>query len=233
MSEKPLVTLQNVVSNVVEYLPSLLAGFVVLLLGLLIAWLVARALVRVLVWLRLDRVVSRLGWGRGLEKGDVRHALFELVGTLVGGLIFLVFLDNAFVIWRLTVLSRLLERVVFLVPQLIVAAIIMLVGLAVATAVGNRTRRALHEEEIERAGLVARLVRAAILVLATAMALVQLKLALNIVTYAFLMAFGALAATFVLAFGLGSRRAVEMMWEQVFEGRRQPAKSKTGAAGKS
>jgi hypothetical protein len=34
------------------------------------------------------------------------------------------------------------------------------------------------------------------------------------VTGAFLIAFGALALGFALAFGLGSRRAVEIMWEK-------------------
>jgi hypothetical protein len=36
----------------------------------------------------------------------------------------------------------------------------------------------------------------------------------TIVTGAFLITFGALAVGFALAFGLGSRRAVESMWEQ-------------------
>ena len=58
--------------------------------------------------------------------------------------------------------------------------------------------------------------RAAILVATGAIALVELDLAVGIVTGAFLIAFGALALCFVLAFGLGSKRAVEMMWEERF-----------------
>jgi Mechanosensitive ion channel, conserved TM helix len=223
MGEKSVTTLENVVSNVLAYLPVLLAGLVVLALGFLAAWLAAKLVVRLLVWSRLDRVAQRLGWGGGLEKGDVRHALFGLCGTAVGGLVFLVFLDNALVIWRLTVLSRLLEQVVFLVPELVVATIVLLGGWAVALMASNAVRRALYEEEIERASLIARVVKTAILVLASAIALVQLKLATNIVTYAFLIAFGALALTFVLAFGLGSRRAVESMWEGILTRRgREP-----------
>ena len=221
MGEKSVATLENVVSNVLAYLPALLAGLVVLVLGFLAAWLAAKLVVRLLIWSRLDRVARRLGWGGGLEKGDVRHALFGLCGTAVGGLIFLVFLDNALVIWRLTVLSRLLEQVVFLVPELVVATIVMLGGWAVALMASRAVRRALYEEEIERASLIARIVKSAILVLAAAIALVQLELATKIVTYAFLIAFGGLALTFVLAFGLGSRRAVELMWDEVLMHRRQ------------
>ena len=60
----------------------------------------------------------------------------------------------------------------------------------------------------------AKIVRAAILVVTCAIALVELDIAVTIVTGAFLITFGALALSFALAFGLGSRRAVESMWEQ-------------------
>ena len=117
-------------------------------------------------------------------------------------------------IWKLTVLSRLLERLVLLVPRLGLAALILLIGAGVATAVSRAVQRALHQEKFGRAQLVARIVRAAILVVAATIALVQLEIAVGIVTGAFLLAFGALALSFALAFGLGSRRAVELMWEE-------------------
>lgn len=226
MNDKPLESVRDLIASLAGYVPTLLAGLVVVLLGLVVGWIGSKMLVRVLILMRLDRVIGRLGWGRTLEKGDVRHSLFEMIGTLFGVLIFLVFLDNAVAIWKLTVLSRLLERLVLLVPQLLTAAIVMLTGAGIATAVSHAVQRALHQEEFERAQLVARIVRAAILVVAAAIALVQLEIAVGIVTGAFLLVFGALALSFALAFGLGSRRAVEMMWEERFR-RRQERDEKT------
>jgi hypothetical protein len=214
MDKKPLESVRDVMTNVVGYLPMLLAGLIVLLLGAVVAWVVAKLTVRILIFLRLDRVITRLGWGRALEAGDVRHSLFRLAGTVLGLLVFLVFLDNAVVIWRLTVLSQLLEKLVRLIPQLMTGAIVLLVGWGVAAAVSRAVQRALYQEEFERARLVGRIVRAAIQVLATAVALVELDIAVGIVTGACLIAFGALALGFALAFGLGSRRAVEIMWEK-------------------
>ncbi len=40
MEEKPLESVRDVMSNVVNYLPTLLAGFIVLLLGAVAAWIV-------------------------------------------------------------------------------------------------------------------------------------------------------------------------------------------------
>ena len=221
MDDKPLQSVRDVMSNVVDYLPTLLAGFIVLLLGAFAAWIVSKLVVRVLIFLRLDRVIGRLGWGRALEKGDVRHSLFGILGVLAGLLTFLIFLDNAVVIWKLAVLSDLLEKLVHLIPQLVTAAVIMLAGWGVASAVSRAVQRALVQEEFERARLASRLVRSSILVVACAIALVELQVAVAIVTGAFLIAFGALALCFVLAFGLGSKRAVEQMWENHLRQRRE------------
>lgn len=230
MNEKPLESVRDVIASVVGYLPTLLAGLVVLLLGLVVAWIGSKVFMRLLIIMRLDRVIGRLGWGRALEKGDVRHSLFELLGTVFGLLVFLVFLDNAVTIWKLTVLSRLLERLVLLVPRMGLATLILLIGAGVATAVSRAVQRALHQEEFGRAQLVARIVRAAILTVAAAIALVQLEIAVGIVTGAFLLAFGALALSFALAFGLGSRRAVELMWEERFRRRNEARDESTEKA---
>jgi MFS family permease len=208
-------------TNLTRYLPTLLAGLLVLVLGAIVAWIVSKLVVRILIFLRLDRVVVRLGWGRALEKGDVRHSVFGIVGIITGVLLFLVFLDNAVVIWKLTVLSELLEKLVRLIPQLIVAAIVLGVGWGVATTTSRAVQRTLYQEEFERARLVARIVHAAILIVASAIALVELDIAVTIVTGAFLIAFGALSLCFVLAFGLGSKRAVETMWEERFRHRKE------------
>ncbi len=201
-------------SNIANYLPALLAGFLVLLIGVVVAWIVSKLVVRILIFLRLDRVIMQMNWGRALAKGDVRHSLFGIIGFLAALLIFLVFLDNALVIWKLTVLSTLLEKLVNLIPQLLLAGIILLIGWGVATSVSRAVHSTLVQEDFRRAGLFSRVVRSAILVVTCAIALVELRVAVTIVTGAFLIAFGALALGLVLAFGLGSRSAVEKMWEE-------------------
>ena len=230
MDRKPLQSVQDLLSSVADFLPTFMVGLIVLLLGVLVAWVVSKLVVRILIFLRLDRVITRVGWGRALAKGDVRHSLFGAVGVLAGLLLFLIFLDNALVIWKLRVLSALLEKVVNLIPQLVTAIIVLLIGWGVANAVSRAVQSALVQEEFERARFVSRFVRSAILVVACAIALVELNVAVTIVTGAFLIAFGALALCVVLAFGLGSRRAVEMMWEErsrrIEEGEGEPAESK-------
>jgi len=230
MPEKSLLSLKELLSSILAYIPSLLAGLAVLLLGLVAAWITARLAVRLLIVLRLDRVFRRIGWGGALAKGDVRHVLFELLGTVVGGFVFLVFLDNAIIIWRLTVLSRLLDELVLLIPNLVVATLVLMVGWGVAAAVARSVRHALYQEGFERPGLIARVVRSAILVLTTAIALVKLDLAPQIVSDAFVIAFGAFGLSFVLAIGLGSKHAVEAMWRAKLSRRQEQNSEETDPA---
>jgi hypothetical protein len=228
MDEKPFESVRDLLTGLAEYVPSILAGLLVLLLGLLAAWAASQLLVRVLVLMRLDRVLARLRWTSALESADARHTLFEIAGTLLGIFVFLVFLANALMIWHLTVLSDLFTRVLLRIPEIIAAVLILLVGWGIANLATRAVQKLLYREQVARARLVATLVRWAILVTTFAAALVELKVAVTIVTGAFLITFGTVALTIALAVGLGSRRGIELMWESYFQ--RHPS-DEEGAAG--
>jgi hypothetical protein len=214
MNERPFESVRDLITSLAGFLPTILAGLLVLLLGLLAAWAASQILVRLLVLMRLDRVLARLRWTAALESADARHTLFELVGTLLGIFIFLVFLANALQIWRLTVLSDLFTRVLLRIPEIVAAGLILLVGWGLANLAMRAVLQLLYREQVARARLVATLVRWAVLVTAFAAALVELKIAVTIVTGAFLITFGTVALCVALAVGLGSRRGIELMWEQ-------------------
>ncbi len=228
MDEKPFESVRDLLTSLAEYVPTILAGLLVLLLGLLAAWAASQLLVRLLVLMRLDRVLARLRWTSALESADARHTLFEMAGTLLGIFVFLVFLANALMIWHLTVLSDLFTRVLLRIPEIIAAVLILLVGWGIANLATRAVQKLLYREQVARARLVATLVRWAILVTTFAAALVELKVAVTIVTGAFLITFGTVALTIALAVGLGSRRGIELMWESYFQREQQ---DEEGAAG--
>ena len=225
MNDQPFESVRSLVASLAGYVPTIVAGIAVLLLGLLVAWAASRLLVRLLVLMRLDRVMARLRWTSALESADARHTLFEILGTIVGVFIFLVFLANALVIWRLTVLSDLFTRMLLRIPELIAAALILLVGWAIANLATRAVQQLLFREHFRRARLVATLVRWVVLVTAFAAALVELQVAVTIVTGAFLIVFGTIALCLALAVGIGSRRGIELMWENHFRRQRQEAES--------
>jgi len=213
--------LSEVFRRLTDYLPTLAAGLLVLGLGLALGWLAKRVLVRLLIWLRLDRLAGRVGWRSMFGKGDVRAALYDLLGTIAYALVVLVFLDNALTIWGLEVLSRLIDSLVFALPRLSLAAVIVVAGIAIANAAGERAEAALEEEEFAYARLAAKGLKAVLLAIVAALALWELDFARQIVLSGFVIAFGAMGIAFALSIGLGSARAVQRGWEDLFEKRKQ------------
>jgi hypothetical protein len=221
MHERSAEPLSALLDRFTDYLPTLTAGLLVLLGGLVLGWLAKRAVVRILIWLRLDRMAGRVGWRSAFGKGDVRAALYELVGTIAFVLVVLVFLDNAVAIWGLEVLSRLIDTLVFSVPRLALAGLIVAEGVGIAGGVAERAKDALEEEEILHARLLAKGLKAMLLAVVAALALWELDFARQIVLSGFVIAFGAMGVAFALCVGLGSTRAVQRGWDEFLEKRRE------------
>lgn len=200
-----------------EFLPDLAAGLFVLAIGIVIGWLVKRLVVRILIWLRLDRLGGRLAWRAAFGKGDVRAALYDLVGTVAMILVVLVFLDDALQIWGLTALSETIGRLIVYLPNLLFVTLIVGIGLLVSNTLAHRVEDALEEEGFAHPRFIARLFKSALLAVVGALALWQLAFAREIVLAAFLISFGAIGIAFAVAVGLGSAKAIQRVWESLLE----------------
>ena len=205
-SSQPLAALWD---QIQAFLPTLAAGLLVLALGVFVGWIAKRGVIRLLIWLRLDRLAGRAGWRAAFGKGDVRSTLYNLAGNVTMILIVLVFLDDTLERWNLLALSRLIDNVVFYVPNVALAGILLGIGLAAANALESRLLDVLEEEGVARAKLIAMVVKACMVGIVVAIILWQLRLAREMVMAAFLIGFGAVGIAFALAIGLGSYRAIE------------------------
>jgi hypothetical protein len=196
-------------TQIQDFLPTLAAGLLVIAVGLAAGWLAKRAVIRLLTWLRLDRLAGRAGWRAAFGKGDVRSTLYNLVGNLTMLVIVLVFVDDTLERWDLTALSRILDSILFYLPNLALAGLMMGIGIAAANALELRITEVLEEERIARARLIGKGVKAALVTVVVALILWQLHVAREIVLAAFLVVFGAAGVTVALGLGLGSYRAIE------------------------
>jgi Mechanosensitive ion channel, conserved TM helix len=200
--------LSNVAEKVIEYLPSLFAGIVLMLVGWLLGWVVKRIVFQLCVLLRIERILGTFRWGADFSKADVRHALFNSIGSVAFFLIFLVFLNAAFSTMDLTVLSNLIEKSVSIVPKLIIALIIAGIGWILARWVGLTVRKTLAKEDIPRATLIARFSSAVLILFFSAMALVELDIAREIVIIGFTVIIITLGALSVVLTAIGGRPMV-------------------------
>lgn len=207
-------------SRLLEYLPVLAGGLVVLALGVAVSWLVKRAIVRALIWLRLDRLGGPRSWRAAFSKGDVRSALYNVAGNIAMALVLLIFLENATELWGLAVLSRAIDGILVYLPNVALATLIVGLGILLADSLADRIEDGLEEEGIAHPQLLAKSFKGTLLAVVGALALWQLNFARQIVLAAFLIAFGAIGIAFAMGVGLGSARAIQRGLEGLFERRK-------------
>ncbi len=215
---------QEMWAEVINYTPSLLAGLLILILGAAVCWLVKALVVRILILMRLDRVARGMAWARPLSQADVRHALTNALGNAAAGIVFLIFLNNAVLVWHLEVVAKLIGGLVFYLPRMIVGLIILVVGSIVASAVATRVRTGLAADGFGKAAMVGRIVHWTLVSFVVACTLEEMAIAPHTVGTALKIGLGTVGLVVALAFGLGSKEAVARMWASF--GDRSPTEKK-------
>jgi hypothetical protein len=213
--------LQSALSSFTEqllaYLPNLVAGIVLIGLGILLGWVVKRIVVHVLAMLRVDRFARRFKWGAGFTRADVRYAFFDFFGNVIFLIVFLVFLYAALEAMQLRVLSSVLEHGVLFVPKLIIALLIFGFGWVVAGWIAGQVHQALAREEVPRATLIARFVKTFILIFFSAMALTEIDIAREIVIIGFSVTIITLGALTIVLTATGGKTLVAKILETLEE----------------
>jgi hypothetical protein len=204
---------QQWLQGILAYLPNLFGGLILALIGLAGGWLAKRVVIQLASVLRLGRQFRRFRWGRDLEKADVRFSLYGLLGDITFLIVFLVFLNAAFNVMNLAVLSRLSERIVLVFPRLAISLVIVGGGWLISRWVSSAIRQALRRQNVPRSLLIADYIRAMIFFFA-AMSVAELNIARDVVVIGFTVASIVLGAVTVVLVVVGGRG----FFEQLFEG---------------
>jgi mechanosensitive ion channel-like protein len=215
--------LRDMLQQLSDFLPAFAGGVLVLAAGVALGWVVKRSVVRLLVWLRLDRLAGRIGWRAAFGKGDVRAALYDLVGNVALFVVVLLFLDDTLKRWGFMAVARVIDGFVFYLPNLGLAALIVTAGVAISNGLSSRVEEGLEEEGFGHARLLAKTLKGTLLALVAALGLWQLEFARQVVLAAFLITFGSVGVAFALAVGMGSAKAIERGWEIVFQKKEKDA----------
>lgn len=207
----------KLIDSIVAYLPNLLAGILLILLGWLAGWIIKRIIVQVSMIIKVDRFFKRSRWEADLSKADVRYAIFNFIGDIGYAIVFIIFLDNALVAWKLTVLSDLLNRGIIFLPKVIIAIVIFFAGLLIASGVQFAVLKSLYREKIPRATLISKFIKSTLILFFSAIAFVELDIAREIVTIGFaaiFITFCAIAVAIVIIGGKDLLKKIEEAFEK-------------------
>ena len=206
-------SISNTIYTLLGAIPQVVGALIILIIG----WLISN------VAARLTRAALERTGADGLfvtHGSDVygnvpRQFRPSLVGAeIVRWIIRFVTLNAAANVLGLVQISQLFNQVVLWLPNLIVAAIILLLAPIVARFVRGTIEVGAGRMGFTNANMLGRVAEVAIVALAVVVAIDQIGIAPTLVNALFIAVVGALALAFGLAFGLGGRDVAARITEQ-------------------
>ena len=198
-------------TGVAGFLPRLIAAVVVFLVGWLIAHVLGRLAYHVVRVVHLDGALTKVGFRRAWERSGFRLDTPMLFYELVKWFFIIVFLMAATNILGLAEVTNFLRSVLFYLPNVIVAAVILLIGILVAKFLEGLVRASVKAAGLVSANFLGMLTKWAVFVFALLIALAQLKVADDIIKIVVTGLIAAAALALGLSFGLGGVRHAETM----------------------
>jgi hypothetical protein len=198
------LSLSNALNTFLNAIPQVIGAIVIIIIGWIVAGALARLVSELLRRAGADRLFAEHG-GQvyGAQSQKIKPSVVG--GELVKWLIRLVFLVAAANVLGMTQISELLNQVLLWIPNLIVAAVILLIAPLLARFVRGAIEVGAGQMGFSNAPLLGRIAEIAIISFAVLIAINQIGVAANLVNILFIGIVGALSLAFGLAFGLGGR----------------------------
>ncbi len=204
--------------KIIQFLPNLLAAVVILIAGFVLAGILGWVSSRVFRSLGLDKYFHRSGTVEVLRKGGVEDPLSVLLSKVIRyGTVVIFIIISLYTLDSPTV-ERLLESFFFYLPSVFVAFLILLFGYILANFLGRAALIAAVNAGIMISGMIGKLVKLTILLLAVTMALEQLGIGKDTIIIAFTLIFGGIVLALAIAFGLGGKEVAKGYIESKLKG---------------
>jgi len=201
----------------IGFLPTLLAALIVFIIGWLIAVFLGKMVNRLIKAIKLDTLLIKLGFKTALDKAKLNLDSGKFFEELVKWFFIIVFLMTAADILGLEQVGLFLKTILYYLPNVIVAAIVLLVAVIVAHFMQRLVKASANTAGLKSASAISGIAKWAILVFGFLIALTQLGIATTLIQTIFIGLIAMLALAGGLAFGLGGRDAAARLIEKIKE----------------
>jgi len=185
----------------VAFLPNLLVGIIVLLIGIVIASFIKQLVIKLLNAVHINKYLEKYH----IPPVDGDFGWVEIIAEIVRWFVIILFLIPAADIWQLPQFANLLNTFLLYLPNVFVAAIIAVVGLVFARLAGEVVAASTKGFGKDVSRTVSSIVRVAITIFVILAVLSQLGVAQDLIRILFTGFVAMLALAGGLAFGLGGK----------------------------
>ncbi len=203
-------SLEDMLSNVLTFLPKLVGFILILVIG----WVIAKVLAKV-----VNSVLEKVGFDRAVERGGVKKAMAktsfdasDILAKLVFYMVMLFALQLAFGLFPDNPITDLIRGIIAFLPNIFVAIVILVIAAAIAAAVKEIVAATLGG--LSYGSALANGASIAILAIGLFAALDQLRIAPNIVNGLFYALLALVVGSAIVAIGGGGIVPMRAQWEK-------------------
>lgn len=197
--------LENLWIGFIDFIPNLVGALVVFIIGWVIAVAIGKLVEEVLKRVKFNRIFEKGGWKTALEKADIKVDASSFIGAIFKWVLLIAFLIAAVQILGLNQLRDFFVDVLNYLPNVIVAAFILVVAIIIADILEKVVRAAVEGTKIGYGQLVGAVVKWSIWIFAIFAILLQLGIAEDLVKTIIQGIVALIVIAGGIAFGLGGK----------------------------
>jgi len=204
-SETLYTTFADIGNGVIQFVPRLFVSLIVFVAGWIIGSVIGTLVERFFKSIDFDKFLEGLGLKELLSHAEMKLNSGHFIGECVKWFTIVVFLVAALTVLNLTQVSDFLEQVLAYLPDLIAAALMLLLGGVIANFLQRTVVASARTMGLPSAHLVGGLAKWVVWIFAILAALYQIGVAAALVQTLFTGIIAAMALALGLAFGLGGK----------------------------
>ena len=197
--------LENLLIGFIDFIPKLVGAFIVFIIGWIIAVAIGKLIAEILKRIKFNQIFEKGGWKTALEKADIKVDASSFIGAIFKWVLLIAFLIAAVQILGLGQLRDFFIDVLNYLPNVIVAAFILVVAIIIADILERVVRAMVEGTRIGYGQIVGVIVKWSIWIFAIFAILLQLGIAEDLIKTIIQGVVALLVIAGGIAFGLGGK----------------------------
>lgn len=197
--------LENLLIGFIDFIPKLVGAFIVFIIGWIIAVAIGKLIAEILKRIKFNQIFEKGGWKTALEKADIKVDASSFIGAIFKWVLLIAFLIAAVQILGLGQLRDFFIDVLNYLPNVIVAAFILVVAIIIADILEKVVRAMVEGTRIGYGQIVGVIVKWSIWIFAIFAILLQLGIAEDLIKTIIQGVVALLVIAGGIAFGLGGK----------------------------
>ncbi|MEI8224076.1 MAG: hypothetical protein WCG20_03050 [bacterium] len=211
-----LGVLQSFWVGLYSFLPSVILAIILFIIGVVIAGFIGKAIAHVINLTKVNGLLDRTALKEIVNKAGFHLNIGGLIGWLVQWLLILAFLVGALNLLGLSDVNVFLQQIVlFYLPRVIVAVLIVVVGSVLAEAASKAVTGSAKVANVSSANLAGSIAKWAIWITTILFGLNQLGIGADLIQTLWMGIVVALALAIGLSFGLGGKDHASKVLDKV------------------